>query len=888
MTTSDEEDNTYTPSVDEQKKLRIKRKAVQSGFLLRRVRARKGGAFLPKDQGGKKEKHVTTSKVHEAEKVQSVEVPKALEVQEQSVSEIEIQKKGGNDDYVEITGFRAATPPPPPPPPPQHQPIPEAPESSRQKNTFPNIFGELPHATGVHKDDLGLDDDFDVLNNAAIKALEKKVGELEKEKAKVEAERDVLKKQVEELKKVNEEIKNVMVNQAKKLKKLKDGVHDNSQLFELLSAENVEMCIKMKKLEEINEMLKGMTSDLHEASSNEMKAIKLEMEAMKANKVVKDEQLNMLHIVLESHMNIDVHAAFNNIEVKRAEDRKVERERRLAEEATQKKKSVIEEAQEVGGSSSQFNVEIVDAEADPKGFVLIGESSLSFDLDDIVCRVHVMQKKKEAKDVLLLKWKDKEKVEVEEDEEDKIDDDLYVYIDNYPEGVFYIWQTTCRLGIPHSANCQESSTSGKQHVDQVFLTQPTVIYLHARYEGELEVPRSRAEMLEKLGLDDGKFKFDIEDENPASPEKEYEFVYAQEIDKYNDVIVEDASDSSDEETYFQYSGVDETFPSLAEMFKDQNEDEIRRKIVEKISTEGVPRTIPRESLAEERKKWFRVMPKERNVIRPLQYFTHDKDISLGDILSWGYLEDLHVYAIRREQGVQYFDFLSDIKTLLWWDVDELVQIKNIKQYYYGLEVNQHDQHLWDYVKQQAKARYPNLKPQFPKQIVTILESGEKDVTLDIKPPRCLKNMPLGAMEQDFHEDFEGWLYNETTAEAVISLFDKSKGESRRICILDPMWLKSKWRDLEIDEILKKYKREQRFKAISEKAAKLGRFKLMRPPPMDQTPIGKEENKITKWDRKHDGDPVYRKRWIEEGRLLRRKMLEEKSQKEKTEGQRTKT
>ncbi|MFS7976568.1 hypothetical protein Hanom_Chr10g00893981 [Helianthus anomalus] len=384
-------------------------------------------------------------------------------------------------------------------------------------------------------------------------------------------------------------------------------------------------------------------------------------------------------------------------------------------------------------------------------------------------------------------------------------------------------------------------------------------YLHARYDGELEVPRSRAEMLEELGLDDGKFKFHIEDEIPPSPEREYEFMYAQEADKYDEVIVEEASDSSDEETNFHYSGVDDMFPSLAKMFKDHNEDEIRRNIVEKITT---------------------------------------KDISWGDILSWGYLEDLQVYSIRREQGVQYFEFLSDIKPLPWWDVDELVQIKNIKQFYYGLEVKQHDQHLWDY-------------------IVTILENGEKDITLDVKPPRCLKNMPLGAMEQDFYEDFKGWLYNETIAEAVISLFDKSKGESRRICILDPVWLvkcskkdidflfnnkivyekrdkvqvmqyqkivdvcfvkeinsgrywKTSWRDLEIDEFLKRYKRSQRFKEIADKAAKLGRYKLMKPPPTDQTPIEKEEFKIPKWDRKRDGDPSYRKWWIEEGRLLRRK------------------
>ncbi|MFS7967989.1 hypothetical protein Hanom_Chr09g00792261 [Helianthus anomalus] len=139
---------------------------------------------------------------------------------------------------------------------------------------------------------------------------------------------------------------------------------------------------------------------------------------------------------------------------------------------------------------------------------------------------------------------------------------------------------------------ESSSSSRKKHANQVFLTQPTVIYLNAPVEGEIEVPRSRAEMLEELGLDDEKFKFDIEDEIPSSPEKEYEFKFAHEADNYNDVIVEEGSDSSDEETVFHYSGVDETFPSLAEMFKEQNEDEVRRKVVEKISTEGIPRTNP--------------------------------------------------------------------------------------------------------------------------------------------------------------------------------------------------------------------------------------------------------------------------------------------------------
>ncbi|MFS7953668.1 hypothetical protein Hanom_Chr07g00621341 [Helianthus anomalus] len=128
------------------------------------------------------------------------------------------------------------------------------------------------------------------------------------------------------------------------------------------------------------------------------------------------------------------------------------------------------------------------------------------------------------------------------------------------------------------------------------------------------------------------------------------------------------------------------------------------------------------------------------------------------------------------------------------------------------------------------------------------------------------------------------MYNQSTTEAVISLYDKKTGESRRISVLDPMWLlvnlcyakdnksgrywKSKFRDLEIDEFLKKYKRSERLKEIADKAAKLGRWKLVRPPPTDQTPIEKEENNIPRWDRKRDGDPEYIKYWNEIGRHVR--------------------
>ncbi|MFS7896151.1 hypothetical protein Hanom_Chr00s004185g01719781 [Helianthus anomalus] len=133
-------------------------------------------------------------------------------------------------------------------------------------------------------------------------------------------------------------------------------------------------------MNDINQTLNQMISELHEASGNEMRAIKLEMEAMKAEKVMKDNQLNMLYAVMESHLKIDVHATFNDIEVKRAKERRIQRERELAQDGTRRRKEVVVETEETLGSSSQpeasgssslVDEEMVEAEADPLGFLLV-------------------------------------------------------------------------------------------------------------------------------------------------------------------------------------------------------------------------------------------------------------------------------------------------------------------------------------------------------------------------------------------------------------------------------------------------------------------------------------------------------------------------------------
>ncbi|MFS7989106.1 hypothetical protein Hanom_Chr11g01042821 [Helianthus anomalus] len=218
--------------------------------------------------------------------------------------------------------------------------------------------------------------------------------------------------------------------------------------------------------------------------------------------------------------------------------------------------------------------------------------------------------------------------------------------------------------------------------------------------------------MEALVINDENFKFDIEDEIPTVQEGDYVFKMVDEAGSFDDVVMEDDSGS------------------------DQDEE-----------------------LHEERKKWFKPMVEEIKFKRPLKFFTRHPDQSLGDILSWGYLEDLKVYAIEKDFGVQYFEFVKYLKTLPWWDVEELVKTKNIQQCLWGPEAN---------------ANILEWKPQYPKRIIKIdLVTCEKDITLHVKRPRCMKNMPLKEIEQDFYKEFKGWIYDPMTCQAVIALQDKN-------------------------------------------------------------------------------------------------------------------
>ncbi|MFS8002465.1 hypothetical protein Hanom_Chr13g01202381 [Helianthus anomalus] len=68
---------------------------------------------------------------------------------------------------------------------------------------------------------------------------------------------------------------------------------------------------------------------------------------------------------------------------------------------------------------------------------------------------------------------------------------------------------------------------------------------------------------------------------------------------------------------------------------DADIDELRRKVAECLKDRNFDGTL-KDPQKEERKKWFR-KSNERMFKRPLKYYKRDKDVSLGDIISRGFL-----------------------------------------------------------------------------------------------------------------------------------------------------------------------------------------------------------------------------------------------------------
>ncbi|XP_035843913.1 FK506-binding protein 5-like [Helianthus annuus] len=198
---------------------------------------------------------------------------------------------------------------------------------------------------------------------------------------------------------------------------------------------------------------------------------------------------------------------------------------------------------------------------------------------------------------------------------------------------------------------------------------------HDVEEGEILHTYTRAEIVKMMVIEESDFNFDFEEELnkfDINQQPEYQYKYVEEADNYDKVEIEEWSEDDQSENV----NVDtSSFPTLAEFFSQENEDELRRKVAESVKNKSF-QEMSKEEQREERKKWFR-KDTERKFKRPLQYYRSDKDVSLGNIISWGYLPQVNAYAIRREFGVQYFKYIQDIMSLPWWDVEELPKVRTL-------------------------------------------------------------------------------------------------------------------------------------------------------------------------------------------------------------------
>ncbi|MFS7926529.1 hypothetical protein Hanom_Chr04g00298111 [Helianthus anomalus] len=298
-----------------------------------------------------------------------------------------------------------------------------------------------------------------------------------------------------------------------------------------------------------------------------------------------------------------------------------------------------------------------------------------------------------------------------------------------------------------------------------------------REEGEHFHTYTLEAIKEMMRMVNPDFKFDFEEELNAfdiNQQPEYEYRYVEEADMYDRVEVEDWTDdeSVSEDT--------SQLPTLMEFFTEENRDELRRKVAEilkDVNFDGTPKDMEKE----EKKKWFKDSHK-RKFKRPLKYYQRDRSVSLGDIISWGFLPQVNAYAIRRECGVQYFEKLNDIMSFPWWDVDELSKVRTL-----GYPVRKNDVAIWGLIKFQALKDFKHWKPHYPKRITRADPvTGVEETILNVKKPRTMKTIPVPSMEQEFYKGFIGWVYSCITTKAVITY--PAGSELREIYIYDPMWL----------------------------------------------------------------------------------------------------
>ncbi|XP_022040466.1 MATH and LRR domain-containing protein PFE0570w-like [Helianthus annuus] len=233
---------------------------------------------------------------------------------------------------------------------------------------------------------------------------------------------------------------------------------------------------------------------------------------------------------------------------------------------------------------------------------------------------------------------------------------------------------------------------------------------HGVEEGEYLHTYNLADIVKMTHVDEINFNFDFEEELnqfDINQQPEYQYKYVEDADIYDRVEVEDCSDEEQSENI----NVDTSnLLTLAEFFSQANEDELRRKVTESVKNKSF-NEMSKEEQREERKKWFN-KDTERKFKRLLKFNKRDREVSLGDIISWGYLPQVNAYAVRREFGVQYFTYIQDIMSLPRWDVEELPKVRTLM-----FPIRERDMPTWGLMKFEAIKDFKHWKRHYPKKVL---------------------------------------------------------------------------------------------------------------------------------------------------------------------------
>ncbi|KAJ0447992.1 hypothetical protein HanRHA438_Chr17g0819101 [Helianthus annuus] len=650
---------------------------------------------------------------------------------------------------------RQPTPPlhstPPRQPTPQRQPSPlfqSTPPPHQPYYSSQDLFGTSPltqaqpgsssRSLPIPQDNL-LDVDFEFANNSQVLKLEKRIEDVIAENKKLAAE----------------------------CKKIADREKTLAGKVQRLESENKVLTLKIEVDQTEIDVLKVRVSELEEEKNrreSENEYYKLKNKELMAAKALHEHKFYMLNRVVESMLETSVEQKYEELKL---EDLRAKRKAELERQMKDKGKGV-EGSSEMSIVPSMVidNPEPISAvpgivEEEVPSPKLIGgedeEDDEDDDEDEFVYSASSHSSKGGDDDDDAAGGSG---VRVTEASKEKVVEDLLNDTVNEESG------EAERKG-------ESSKTQIVEHHEPLFLRLD--VYMEMLKDVNPEIP---------IDLEADLESFDI------NKQQDYKYNYVEDADIYDRVEVEECSDNE------EVSEDTSKLPTLMEFFAAENRDELRQKVTEAVN-DNVFECLRKEaeqkgqsnadkedqSEAEEidRSKWFKDSH-ERKFKRPLKFFQRDRNVSLGDIISWGFLPQVNAYAIRREYGVQYFARLYDIMSLPWWDVDELAKVRVLEY-----KVRKNDTAMWGYIKYEQLKSFRKWKPHRLRRVQRIdPETGAVEIILNVKPPRTMKTILMPEMEQDFYKGFIDWVYSCRTTEAIITY--RAGGELRDIHVYDPMWL----------------------------------------------------------------------------------------------------